>query len=80
MIAFSANVNALLGNMLKLDGNNYHDWKFMISMVLRQASCWDILTKEKPATRASGDDWEKKAEEALTYIGLTISENQYSYI
>ena len=79
-MASLANTNALLGNVPKLDGNNYHDWKFAIRMVLWWASCWDILTKEKPATRASGDDWKKKAEEALTYIGLTISENQYSYI
>jgi gag-polypeptide of LTR copia-type/Zinc knuckle len=75
-----ANVNSLLGNVPKLDGNNYHDWKFAISMVLRRAGCWDVLTKDKPATRSSGDDWEKKSEEALTYIGLTISQDQYSYI
>ena len=36
--------------------------------------------KEKPATWTSGDNWDKKAEEALTYIGLTISQNQYEYI
>ena len=36
--------------------------------------------KEKPATRTSREDWNKKAKESLTYIGLTISQNQYGYI
>jgi hypothetical protein len=75
-----SNVNSLLGNVPKLDGNNYHDWKFAISMVLRRAGCWDVLMIEKPVTRTSGEDWDKKAEESLTYIGLTISQNQYGYI
>ena len=75
-----SNVNLLLGNMPKLDGNNYYDWKFAIGMVLWWAGCWDVLMTEKPATRTSGEDWDKKAEELLTYIRLTISQNQYGYI
>ena len=35
---------------------------------------------EKPATRTSGEDWDKKAKELLMYIRLTISQNQYGYI
>lgn len=49
-------------------------------MVLRRAGSWNIVngTKQKPET--GGEDWEKKAEEALTYIGLTVETSQYSYI
>lgn len=74
------NVNSLLGNVPKLDGNNYHDWKFAIGMVLRRAGCWDIVGTEKPATRTSGEDWDKKSEEMLTCIGLTLLPNQYGHI
>ena len=44
ILRIMANINSLLTNIPKLDGDNYHDWKFAISMVLRQARCWDILT------------------------------------
>jgi len=73
------NVNSLLGNVPKLDGNDYHDWKFAIGMVLRRAGCWDILGTEKPSTRTSGEDWDKKSEEMLTCIGLTLVA-QYGHI
>jgi len=75
-----SNINSLLATVPKLDGNNYHDWKFAISMVLRRAGCWEIVGKEKPATRTSGDDWEKKSDELLTCIGLSIAPSQYGYI
>ncbi|KAG6838468.1 hypothetical protein C0991_011449 [Blastosporella zonata] len=75
----TTNTNSLLGTVPKLgaqksDGTSttYQDWKFAMMMVLRRAGCWDIMTKEKPSTREGQKDWESKAEEALTAIGLTV--------
>jgi hypothetical protein len=36
-------VNAFLNSVPKLDGQNYHDWKFAISMVLRGAGYWQVV-------------------------------------
>jgi hypothetical protein len=82
-----SNINSLLNSVPKLgaeksDGTStsYHDWKFAMSMVLRRADCWEIMTKQKPTTRDGIKEWEKKAEETLTAIGLTIDPSQYQYI
>jgi hypothetical protein len=68
-------INSLLNSVPKLgaeksDGTStsYQDWKFAMSMVLRRANCWEIMTKEKPTTRDATKEWEKKAEEALVEI------------
>jgi gag-polypeptide of LTR copia-type len=65
-----------LGSIPKLDGNNYQDWTFGISMVLRQAGCWEVITKGKMDV----EGWDKKTEEALILIGLTVDHSQYGYI
>ena len=83
----STNVNSLIGTVPKLNGQNYHDWKFAISLVLRRADAWEIVVgkRERPdshgnvATTAA-TEWDTKADEALTIIGLTISVDQYQYI
>jgi len=82
-----SNINSLLNSIPKLgaeksDGTStsYQDWKFAMSMVLRRADCWEIMTKQKPTTRDAIKEWEKKADEALTAIGLTVDPSQYQYI
>ena len=37
----------------KLNGENYHDWKFAVSMALRQKECWAVVsgTEAKSSTR-----------------------------
>ena len=82
------NVNTLLSSVPKLDGKNYHDWKFAISMVLQRAGCWEVVTGNgdkgiKPKTRSDDEKlekWEAAAEEGLTFIGLTIAPSQYGHI
>ncbi|KAJ8486898.1 hypothetical protein ONZ45_g14517 [Pleurotus djamor] len=76
------NINSLLANVPKLNGDNYHDWKFAMSMVLRRAGCWEVVSGEtkKPTTRDGLAEWEKKAEEGFTAIGLTIEPSQYNYL
>lgn len=74
----------------KLTGDNYHAWKFAISMVLRRTGVWNImldkLDEVKPEeerlkrSQAKDDTRTQKLEEALTTIGLTVDSSQYQYI
>jgi gag-polypeptide of LTR copia-type/Zinc knuckle len=75
-------LSGLLGKVNDLNAGNYHNWRFAISMVLRRADLWDLLTAE-------GDDADaervakknvSKMQEILTAIGLTVDESQYIYI
>ena len=72
-------IYTLLHTVPKLNGaSNYHDWKFMIGMVFCRAGCWDaVSTMEKTK---KNNDWKKAVDEALMYIGLTISPGQYGHI
>jgi hypothetical protein len=71
-----------LTSITKLNGENYHDWKFAVSMALRQKGCWGVISgvDTKPSSREGEKAWDTKAEEGLTIIGLTVEPSQYTYI
>lgn len=71
-----------LTSITKLNGENYHDWKFAVSMALRQKGCWGVISgvDDKKSTRDGEKSWETKAEEGLTIIALTVDPSQYTYI
>jgi hypothetical protein len=71
----------LLTSITKLNGENYHDWKFAVSIVLRQKGCWKVTSgeEEKPSGETE-KSWEIKAEEGFTLIALTVEASQYTYI
>lgn len=77
-----ANVNALLHAVPKLRGaENYHDWKFALGMVLRRAGCYGHITGTLSKPEKDGkEEWERAADEGLTFIGLTIDPSQYGHI
>jgi hypothetical protein len=68
-------------SITKLNGENYYNWKFTVSMALCARGCWDVVSGkiQKPESNGKGD-WAKKAEEGLTIIGLTIQATKYTYI
>ncbi|KAF5315192.1 hypothetical protein D9619_006932 [Psilocybe cf. subviscida] len=72
----------LLMNVTRLDGQNYHDWKFAIEMVMRNQKCWDVVSgvTKKPDDKTELVEWEKKASDGLTIIGLCVQPTQYTYI
>jgi hypothetical protein len=77
-----AKLSGLLGKVNDLNAGNYHNWRFAISMVLRRADLWDLLTAEgidAEAERAAKKN-ASKMQEILTAIGLTVDESQYIYI
>ena len=72
----------LLSSITRLNGENYHDWKFAIGMAMRARGCWDVVSgKEKRPTDGKEEkEWDRKAEEGLTLIGLSMQPSQYTYI
>lgn len=80
----SQNINSLLAGIKKLDGTNYYDWKFDISMVLRRGGSFKVVTglekKPKASQKEEVEEWESLAEDGLSAIGLTIAQSQKQYI
>ncbi|OBZ65918.1 hypothetical protein A0H81_14176 [Grifola frondosa] len=82
-MSISLSGSSLLNSVPKLTADNYHDWKFAISMVLRRLSCWDVTTGKVDKSKLKTEelsDYAAKAEQALTAIGLTVDPSQYGYI
>lgn len=52
-----------LTSITKLNGENYHNWKFAVSMALWQKGCWGVISgmDEKPKTRDGENTWDMKA-------------------
>lgn len=78
----STNVNSLLASVAKLDGENYADWKFDMSMIFRRAGILKIAQGEtkKPKDAEGKESWEEDSENVLSAIGLTIQQSQKQYI
>ncbi|KAF5309951.1 hypothetical protein D9619_010449 [Psilocybe cf. subviscida] len=68
----------------RLDGENYHNWKFAVKMVLRNRGCWEVVSgaMKKPGEteKEKVKEWKKLADDGLTIIGLTVDPSQYTYI
>jgi hypothetical protein len=79
-----SNINALPANVPKLSGNNCHEWKFSLMMVLQCMGSWSIVSggTKKPVDEYSKEyfEWAKHSEDSYTAIGLTISLIQQLYI
>jgi hypothetical protein len=87
-----SNVNSLIASTPKLNGDNYHDWKFNLTMILRRSRAWPVVSGalSRPVvsdeSTASEDEfaalleWERHSEEGLTTIGLSIDQSQVPYI
>ena len=72
----------VIAGITKLNGENYHDWKFAVSMLLRAQDSWDIVLGIEPRPKDVKDaaDWDRKAQDGLMVIGLTMELSQYTYI
>ena len=71
----------MLTSITRLDGKNYHDWKFAVGMLLCTRGCWGVVSGDVPKPETgSATDWKKKAEEGMTMIALTVNPSQYTYI
>ncbi|PSS38069.1 hypothetical protein PHLCEN_2v88 [Hermanssonia centrifuga] len=78
------NVNSLIAGVPKLDGANYHDWKFNMQMILRRSGSWLVVngTTSEPDEDDSAEylTWHAHSEDGLTAIGLSVDQSQVAHI
>jgi hypothetical protein len=69
-----------LTSITKLNGKNYHDWKFAVSMALHQKGCQEVISgvDTKPSSIEGEKAWDTKAEEGLTIT--TLSSQRHSIL
>ena len=69
----------------KLNGSNYHAWKFKIQMVLIDKDIWDVIdgSEEEPMAESSvaaSGAWNKKDKKALATICLSVTDSELVYV
>lgn len=76
------NLGGISATITQLDGMNYFDWKFDISMALRRTGSWKVVSGEetKPTDKTELAEWEAKAEDGLSLIALSVATSQKQYI
>jgi hypothetical protein len=77
----AAGINSLIAAITKLDGSNYYDWIFDVEMVARWAGTWDVIRGEpRPEKAREIAEWERKSNDALTMIGLSVAKSELVHI
>lgn len=61
-------------NIPLLNGGNYVFWKTKVRAVLVRNDLWSTVSEPKPEQPTA--DWKKKNNKALTYITLSVEDNQ----
>jgi transposase InsO family protein len=74
----------------KLNGDNFHIWKFKMQMVLEEKDLWDIVTGDEPrpsqldakagASVAETISYDKRAKKAFTIICLSVQDSQLGVV
>jgi hypothetical protein len=74
----------------KLDGNNFHNWKLKMKMILIREDLWEIVNGESecPASNSGKEKegeptvkaWTKNDQKALATIFLAITNSQLTHI
>ena len=68
----------------KLNGDNYHAWKFNLRMLLIGKDLWDIVSGDEvlpeEATPAMRNAFRKRDNRALSTIGLAINSDLQIYV
>ncbi len=71
-------------NVNKLTSENYHSWKFQVKLLLLGKDLWDIVAgkevlKDDP-TEDETAKFRKREQQALSYIGLSVTQGQQIYL
>ena len=62
----------------KFGGEDFHNWKFKMQMVLVAKDLWDIVdgTEVQPKEEPKATEWRKRDRRALADICLSLKDNQ----
>lgn len=64
--------------LVKLNGDNYFNWKFKMEMMLKEKKVWITIKDNAPDPVTT--DWTEKDEIAFSTIGLNIDHSQIQHI
>ena len=69
-------------HIVKLDDTNYHQWKLQITLVLKAAEVWTVVSGEemKPEDDDDVQDWNKKDITAQAIMVPTLSKHQSNHV
>ena len=75
-----------LSHFAKLDGSNYTEWKLRVTLLLKSADTWNVVTgtTTKPVLKADGSNsdavkaWEKLDTKAQTIMVALLVKRQLS--
>ena len=71
-------------HVVKLDDTNYPRWKFQVTLVLKAAEVWEVVSRATVRPAATNPDavkaWEKKDVEAQAIMATTINKHQTNHI
>ena len=80
----SATEETKLLNVNKLTSENYHSWKFQVKLLLLGKDLWDIVTGKEvlktDPTEEEKEKFRKREQQALSYIGLSVTQGQQIYL
>lgn len=75
------------GDILKLNNNNYSNWKYKVKLLLMKENIFKKVIEGTCPVAAEGntnqkliDDWEAADSRAQAYIGLTIEDDQLIHV
>lgn len=62
----------------KLNGSNYHIWKYKIELALLKEQAWDVVDQIAPPNPTAA--WLRKDGKARATIGLNVENSEFNYI
>lgn len=65
-------------SIMKLNGNNYFNWRYKIEMMIKEKGAWDAIKNPKPQDVTV--EWIKMDEKAHSTIALTVEDDQIQHI
>lgn len=71
-------------SLKKLNGDNYHNWKFNMELLLQGKDLWDYVdgteTLSAEANETDKKKWKKADNQARSLICLSVQENVQIYV
>ena len=63
-------------HVVKLDADNWNTWNFQITVILKHAALWDVVSGAtiRPEDAAPAASWDKKNLQAMALIVPTLNE------
>ena len=74
--------NSYLNKSTKIDGENYINWKFMLTTILKADSLWTIVKGDEPKTIVVAliPDWDRREMKEKVLLQMSVKDNIIHHI